>query len=77
MKEWSCFKMVVLTQYVMRQPKCTWVQVGSSCSIMINDCELTIDYDMDVSLGKGWFQINRHDFLIFGTCDWHVWTIVG
>lgn len=34
------FKMIVLTQYVLRQLICTWVQVGASCSIMTSDCEL-------------------------------------
>jgi len=43
--------------------------VGDSCSIMANDCELIANYDMNVSLGEGWFQIDIHDFLIFGTCD--------
>ena len=41
--------------------------VGDSCSIMSNDYELTMDYDMIVSVGKGWFQINIHDVLIFAT----------
>ena len=37
---------------------------------------MLVYYDMVVSLGKGWFQINRYNVLIFGTCGWHVWTIV-
>lgn len=77
MKEWSCFKTIVLTQYVMKQLICTWIQVGASCNIMINECDLIADYDMVVSLGKCWFIINRHNVLIFGTCDWDVRTIVG
>ena len=37
--------------------------LGDSCSIMPNDCELAMDYDMMVSLGKGWVQIYRYDCL--------------
>ena len=37
--------------------------IGDSCSIMSNDYELTMDYDMIVSLGKGWFHIDRYDCL--------------
>jgi len=37
--------------------------VGDSCSIMSNDYEFTMDYDMIVSLGKGSFQIDRYDCL--------------
>jgi len=37
--------------------------------IMIDECELIVEYDMFVSLGKGWFQIHRYDALICGTCD--------
>lgn len=40
MKEWSCVKTVVLTQYVLRPLIYIWMQVGASFSIMINDCEL-------------------------------------
>lgn len=36
--------------------------VGDNWSIMTDDYELTMDYDMIVSLGNGWFQINRYDF---------------
>ena len=32
--------------------------IGDSCSIMSNDYELTMDYDIIVSHGKGWFQID-------------------
>ena len=28
--------------------------------IMTEECELIIDYDMVVRLGKGWFQIDRY-----------------
>ena len=56
MKEWFCFKMVLLTQYVLRQLIWTCMQVGASCSIMTNEFELISNYDMVVSLGKGWFQ---------------------
>jgi len=52
MKELFCFKMVSLTQYVPRQLICTSVQVGVSCTIIVNGCDLTIDYDKDVSLRK-------------------------
>ena len=37
--------------------------VGDSCSIVTNDYELTMNYDMMVSLLKGRFQINRYDCL--------------
>jgi len=37
---------------------------------MPNDYEMTMDYDMMVSLGKGWFQIDRYDFLdIWNMCE--------
>ena len=36
--------------------------------IMTEECELIIDYDMVVRLGKGWFQIDRYVVLIFGKC---------
>jgi len=45
--------------------------VGDSCLIMSNDYYLTMDYDMIVSLGKGWFQIDRYDCLDI----WNVWLI--
>ena len=35
--------------------------VGDNCSIMYNDYELTMNYDMIASLGKGWFQIDKYD----------------
>lgn len=44
--------MVVLIEYVLRQLICTRGQVGASCSNMTYDCELTVDYNMLVSLGK-------------------------
>ena len=48
--------------------------VGDSCSIMTDDYELTMDYDMIISLGNGWFQIDRYDFLDI----WNMWfTCVG
>lgn len=37
--------------------------------IMTSECELIVEYDMVVKLGKGFFQIHRHDALIFGTCE--------
>ena len=37
--------------------------VGDSFIIMSNDYELTMDYDMIVRLGKGWFQIDKYDSL--------------
>ena len=40
--------------------------------IMNDECELIVDYDMDISFDKGWFKINRYVVLIFGTCDWYV-----
>ena len=44
--------------------------IGDSCSIMSNDYELTMDYDMIVSLGKGWFQSDRYDCLdIWNMCE--------
>ena len=43
--------------------------VGDSCSIMSNDYELTMDYDMTVSLGKGLFQFDRYYCLDF----WNMW----
>ena len=36
---------------------------------MSNDYELTMDYDMIVSLGKGWFQIDIYDCLDI----WNMW----
>ena len=52
------------------------MQVGDSCSIMTNDIEVIFYYEMVVSLGRGWFKINRHDFFIFGKCGWDVWRVV-
>ena len=44
--------------------------IGDNCSIMSNDYELTMDYDMIVSLGKGWLQIDRYDCLdIWNMCE--------
>ncbi len=34
--------------------------VGDNCSIMSNDYDLAMDYDIIVSIGKGWFQIDRY-----------------
>ena len=51
--------------------------VGDSRSIRSNDFELTMDYDMIVSLGKGWFQISRYVSLILGTHGPHVWEVAG
>jgi len=45
------------------------MQVGASCSVMRSDCEMIVDDVMIFGLGKGLFQINRHDVLIFGMCD--------
>jgi len=42
--------------------------IGDSCSIMPNDYELIMDYDMVVRFGKG-FQINRYDCLYI----WNMW----
>ena len=36
--------------------------------IMNDECELIVDYDMVVRLGKSWFQIDRYVVLIFGPC---------
>ena len=43
--------------------------VGDICSITSNDYELTMDYDMIVSLGKGLFQIDRYDCFDI----WNMW----
>jgi len=43
--------------------------IGDSCSIMSNDYELTMDYDMIVGRGEGWFQIDRYDCLDI----WNMW----
>ena len=43
--------------------------VGDSCSIMSNEYELTMDYDMIVSVGKGLFQSDRYDYLYI----WNMW----
>jgi len=37
--------------------------IGDSCNIMSIDYELTVNYDMISSLGKGWFQIDRYDYI--------------
>lgn len=37
--------------------------VGDSYNVMSNDYELTIDYDMIISLGKCLFQVDRYDCL--------------
>jgi len=34
--------------------------------IMTNECDLTLDYDLIVSLGKGLFQIDIYDCLSIG-----------
>ena len=44
---------------------------------MTNECDLIVEYEIFVRLGKGWFQINIRDVLIFGTWDWHVWEVAG
>ena len=36
--------------------------------IMTDECDLIVDYDMVVRIGKVSFQINRYDALIFGIC---------
>jgi len=36
---------------------------------MTDECELIVEYDMVVRLGKCWIQINIHDVFIFGTVD--------
>ena len=43
--------------------------IGDSCSIMSNDYELAMDYDMIVSLAKGQIQIYRYDCLDI----WNMW----
>ena len=43
--------------------------VGDSCSIISNDYDLTMDYDMIVRLGKGLFQIDRYYCLDI----WNMW----
>ena len=43
--------------------------VGDSCSIMDYDYELTMDYEMIVSLGNGWFQYNIYDCIDI----WNMW----
>lgn len=60
----------------LRQLICDSVYMIAWHSTKISDCEFIVDYAMVFSLGKGWFQTNRHDLLIFGTCDSHMWTIV-
>ena len=42
--------------------------VGDCCSIMSNDYELTMDYDMIVSLVKFDFKLIDMIVLIFGMC---------
>jgi len=51
--------------------------MGDNCSIMYNDYELTMNYDMISSLGKGWFQIDRYDSLLFETCVNNVRNMFG
>ena len=51
--------------------------VGDSCSIMSNDYELTMDYDMLVSIGKSWIQLIDMIVLIFGTCGWREREVTG
>ena len=46
-----------------------YLNVVDSCSIMANDYELTMHYDMTVSLGNNWFQIDRYDCLEI----WNMW----
>jgi len=46
-----------------------YLNVVDSCSIMSNDYELTMDYDMIISLGKVWFQIDTYDCLDV----WNMW----
>ena len=45
--------------------------------VMTDECELIVNYDMVVRLGKGWFWINRYVVLIFGACDQNMWAIAG
>ena len=42
--------------------------VCNSCSIMSNEYELTMDYDMIVSLGIDLFKLIDMIVLMFGTC---------
>ena len=73
----TLFKTILLTQYVLRQLICTWVQICDSRSIMTNDYELIANYGMVVSLGKWLFEVNRCDVLIFGIGDWNLWIVAG
>lgn len=43
--------------------------VRDICSIMSNDYELTMDYDMIFTLPKDWFQIDRYDCIDI----WNMW----
>lgn len=49
------------------------------CNIMYYDwwMWLDFDYDMVVRHGEGWFPSNIYVVSIFGTCDRHVWKLVG
>ena len=44
---------------------------------MTDEYGLIFDYDMVVSLGKIWFQIDRYVVLMFGTYWWHVCLVTG
>jgi len=67
-KKWSYFRMLLLNICVEIADMYLGV-IGDSCSIMSNDYELTMAYDMIVSLCKGWFQIDRYDCLDI----WNMW----
>ena len=54
-----------------------WYVLECSFSIMTDDYELTMDYDMIVSPGKGCFELMDMIVLICGTCGWHVWAVTG
>ena len=45
--------------------------------IMTDECELIVDYDMDFSIGKILFQIDRYFLLTFGTYGSHVCSVTG
>ena len=55
--------------------------VGDSCSIMSNNYELIMDYDMIIILGQCWFQIDKYDSLdilnmwltCVNSCTIHAW----
>jgi len=52
-----------------------YLNVVGSCSIMSNDYELTMGYDMIIV--KVDFKLIDMIVFIFWTCGWHVWEVAG